>query len=108
MFKVVYRPECLFGAFLFLKKIFYKKYKNDSKFTIFVLSIKNKFFMVKKVKEMIKLIEKDGWYLKSHKASSHRQYMHDTKKGKVTINGKPSDDLNDDLIKSILKQAGLK
>ena len=64
--------------------------------------------MVKNVKEMIKIVENDGWYLKSHKATSHRQYKHDTKKGKVTINGKLSDDLDDFLVKSILKQAGLK
>lgn len=64
--------------------------------------------MKKKVKEMIQLIEKDGWYLKSHKSTSHRQYSHPTKKGKVTINGKPSEDLDDFLVNSILKQAGLK
>ncbi len=64
--------------------------------------------MKKKVKEMIKLIEADGWYLKKHKATSHRQYTHPTKKGKVTINGHLSDDLDDFLVNSILKQAGLK
>ena len=64
--------------------------------------------MVRKVKQMIKLIENDGWYLKAHNGTSHRQYTHPIKKGKVTINGKPSDDLGDDLIKSIMKQAGLK
>jgi predicted RNA binding protein YcfA (HicA-like mRNA interferase family) len=64
--------------------------------------------MIKKVKEMIKIIENDGWYLKAHKSTSHRQYSHPTKKGKVTINGKPSDDLDHFLINSILKQAGLK
>ena len=64
--------------------------------------------MVKKVKEMIKLIEKDGWFLKSHNGTSHRHYTHPIKKGKVTINGKLSDDLEDFLINSIMKQAGLK
>ena len=59
--------------------------------------------MKKKVKEMIKLIEEDGWYLKSYKSTSHRQYSHPIKKGKVTINGKPSDDLDDFLVNSILK-----
>ncbi len=75
-------------------------------FTIFVLL--KEWQMKKKVKEMIKIIESDGWYLKSHKSTSHRQYTHPTKKGKVTINGKPSDDLDDFLVNSILKQAGLK
>jgi predicted RNA binding protein YcfA (HicA-like mRNA interferase family) len=64
--------------------------------------------MIKKVKEMIKIIEKDGWYLKDHHSTSHRQYTHPVKKGKVTINGKPSDDLDHFLVNSILKQAGLK
>lgn len=63
--------------------------------------------MTKKVKEMIKIIEADGWYMKDQKGS-HRQFTHDTKSGKVTINGKLSDDLSDFLINSILKQAGLK
>lgn len=64
--------------------------------------------MIKKVKEMIKIIESDGWFLKAHKGTSHRQYSHPFKKGKVTINGKESDDLDHFLVNSILKQAGLK
>ncbi|TFD92567.1 addiction module toxin, HicA family [Dysgonomonas capnocytophagoides] len=63
--------------------------------------------MTKKIKELIAIIEKDGWYLKTTKGS-HRQYTHDAKKGKVTINGKLSDDASDFLINSILRQAGLK
>ncbi len=64
--------------------------------------------MIKKVKEIIKIIEADGWYLKAHKGTSHRQYNHPVKKGKVTVNGKPSDDLDHFLVSSIMKQAGLK
>jgi predicted RNA binding protein YcfA (HicA-like mRNA interferase family) len=64
--------------------------------------------MVKKVKEMIKLIEDDGWHLKTHHGTGHRQYMHSVKTGKVTINGKLSDDLDHFVVNSILKQAGLK
>jgi predicted RNA binding protein YcfA (HicA-like mRNA interferase family) len=64
--------------------------------------------MIKKVKEMIKVIEDDGWYLKAHNGTSHRQYKHDTKRGKVTINGKLSEDLDHFVVNSILKQAGLK
>jgi predicted RNA binding protein YcfA (HicA-like mRNA interferase family) len=56
---------------------------------------------------MIKIIEKDGWVLKSQKGS-HRQYTHPIKTGKVTINGKPNDDLGDFLVNSIEKQAGLR
>jgi predicted RNA binding protein YcfA (HicA-like mRNA interferase family) len=64
--------------------------------------------MIKKVKEMIKIIEDDGWHLKTHNGTSHRQYIHDIKTGKVTINGKLSDDLDHFIVNSILKQTGLK
>ena len=70
----------------------------------FVGSIKNS-PVKKKVKEMIDMIAEDGWFIKSHNGTSHRQYAHATKKGKVTINGKPSDDLDDFVVLSILKQA---
>ena len=60
-----------------------------------------------KVKEIIKLIEKDGWYLIRTKGS-HRQYKHQTKIGLVTVPGKSSDDLAPGTFNSILKQAGLK
>jgi predicted RNA binding protein YcfA (HicA-like mRNA interferase family) len=45
-----------------------------------------------KVREAIRLIEDDGWYLVATRGS-HRQYKHPTKPGRVTIAGKPSDDL---------------
>ncbi len=60
-----------------------------------------------KVRDAIRLIERDGWY---HVATrgSHRQYKHPRKPGRVTIAGKPSDDLAPGTLNSILKQAGLK
>ena len=60
-----------------------------------------------KVKEVIRMLEKDGWFIVRTKGS-HRQYKHDTKKGLVTIAGKPSDDLAPGTLNSIYKQAGLK
>jgi len=61
-----------------------------------------------KVKAIIKLLEKDGWYLVAQKGS-HRQYKHPSKQGRVTV---PDHGQNNDLAKgtenSILKQAGLK
>lgn len=64
--------------------------------------------MIKKVKEVIKMIEADGWRLYSQ-VGSHKQYKHPTKKGRVTIpdHGK-NDDLDHKTVKSILTQAGLK
>ena len=60
-----------------------------------------------KVKEVIKLIEADGWYL-ARTRGSHRQFKHSTKRGLVTVPGKSSDDLAIGTLDSILKQAGLK
>jgi predicted RNA binding protein YcfA (HicA-like mRNA interferase family) len=60
-----------------------------------------------KVRDAIKLIEDDGWFLVTTRGS-HRQYKHLVKAGRVTIAGKPSDDLAPGTWNSILKQAGLK
>ena len=60
-----------------------------------------------KVKEIIRLIEDDEWVQVTQRGS-HRQYKHPTKSGKVTVNGKLSDDLTRFLENSVLKQAGLK
>ena len=59
-----------------------------------------------KVKEVIKLIEKDGWFLVRVRGS-HRQYKHPVKRGLVTVAGKQSLDIPIGTLKSILKQAGL-
>lgn len=60
-----------------------------------------------KVREVIKLIEADGWYLARTKGS-HRQFHHPAKSGTVTIAGKPNEDVPPGTLNSILKQAGLK
>lgn len=60
-----------------------------------------------KVREAIRAIEDDGWYLVATRGS-HRQYKHPNKPGRVTVAGKPSDDLALGTRNSILKQAGLK
>ncbi len=60
-----------------------------------------------KVREAIKLIEIDGWYLVRTKGS-HRQFHHPAISGTVTIAGKPSMDVPPGTLNSILKQAGLK
>ena len=60
-----------------------------------------------KVREAIKLIEQDGWFLVRQRGS-HRQYKHPLKKGLVTIAGNLNDNLAPGTLNSILKQAGLK
>lgn len=60
-----------------------------------------------KVREVIKLIEADGWYQVTCEGS-HRQFKHPTKKGRVTIAGNLGDDIAKGTLNSILKQASLK
>ncbi len=60
-----------------------------------------------KVKQVLKLLKEDGWFLVAQKGS-HKQYKHPKKTGRVTV---PDHGRNKDLAKgtenSILKQAGL-
>lgn len=58
-----------------------------------------------KVREIIKMLEDDGWYLHATKGD-HRQFKHPTKKGRVTVNKKLSDTLEQEILNSIFKQAG--
>lgn len=60
-----------------------------------------------KVREAMRLLQDDGWYEVAVRGS-HRQLKHPTKSGRVTLPGKPSDDLAPGTLNSILKQAGLK
>ncbi|MBI3601808.1 MAG: type II toxin-antitoxin system HicA family toxin [Candidatus Omnitrophica bacterium] len=60
-----------------------------------------------KIREIIKIIEKDGWYWIETKGS-HRQYKHMDKPGRVTIAGNLGHDLAPGTLNSILKQAKLK
>jgi predicted RNA binding protein YcfA (HicA-like mRNA interferase family) len=60
-----------------------------------------------KVRDIIKLIKDDGWYLVTTRGS-HRQYKHPTKPGRVTIAGKSGHDVTPGTLNSILKQAKLK
>ena len=59
-----------------------------------------------KVRDVIKLIENDGWRV-TRRRGSHRQFKHGNKSGLVTLAGKPSDDLAPGTLNSILKQARL-
>jgi predicted RNA binding protein YcfA (HicA-like mRNA interferase family) len=60
-----------------------------------------------KVRDVIRLIESNGWFLVATRGS-HRQYKHGEKRGRVTVAGKPSDDVAPGTLNSVLKQAGLK
>jgi len=60
-----------------------------------------------KVSEVLRLLHDDGWFLIATRGS-HRQFKHLAKRGRVTVPGKPGDDLAPGTLNSILKQAGLR
>jgi predicted RNA binding protein YcfA (HicA-like mRNA interferase family) len=60
-----------------------------------------------KVRDIVKLLETDGWVIVRIKGS-HRQYKHPVKVGLVTVPGHLSDELHPKTLNSILAQAGLK
>lgn len=60
-----------------------------------------------KIKEILKILEQDGWYY-VHTKGSHRKFHHPIKKGAVTVAGKPSSDVHPEILNSILKQAQIK
>lgn len=61
---------------------------------------------VVKVSKILRDLKKDGWLLDRQKGS-HRQFVHPTKKGTVTVNGGENDDVWGFLLKSIEAQSGL-
>jgi len=56
---------------------------------------------------VIQLLEASGWAVVATRGS-HRQFKHPERPGRVTVAGKPSDDLAPGTFNSILKQAGMK
>ena len=61
-----------------------------------------------KYKDVVKMIEEDGW-IQVRQKGSHRAYKHATKIGIVTIAyHRLSDDIPPGTLNSIFKQAGLK
>ena len=59
------------------------------------------------ISEILAMLKDDGWYLVATKGS-HRQFKHPTMPGRVTVPGKPSDDVAPGTKNSIFKQAGWK
>lgn len=58
-----------------------------------------------KFREIESILLKDGWFQVKQKGS-HHQYKHAVKPGKVTV-PEHKGDIKIDIVKSILKQAGL-
>lgn len=57
-----------------------------------------------KVRDLVKLLEEDGWYL-ARTRGSHRQFKHRAKTGVVTVHGHPSEDVPPGTLNNIYKQA---
>lgn len=58
-----------------------------------------------KVREVIQILERDGWRL-DWQSGSHRQFRHPERTGTVTVAGKPGDDVPRGTLASIWRQAG--
>jgi len=74
---------------------------------VFLWTSKHLIILLVKVKDVIKLLAENGWYL-ARTRGSHRQFKHSEKSGTVTVAGKASIDVPPGTLNSILKQAGLK
>ena len=59
-----------------------------------------------KVREPLKLLKKDGWEI-DRMRGDHRQLVHPSKPGTVTVSGHPSDTVHPKTLKSVFRQAGL-
>ncbi|MBM5819747.1 MAG: addiction module toxin, HicA family [Cyanobacteria bacterium K_DeepCast_150m_m2_101] len=57
-----------------------------------------------KIRDVISRLRQAGWVLVATRGS-HRQFKHPTRPGRVTVAGKPSDQLATGTLKSISKQS---
>ena len=60
-----------------------------------------------KVRDVLEMLDRDGWVF-AGKKGSHRQFKHPVKPGRVTVSGKPSDEVMAGTWNSVMKQTGLK
>lgn len=61
-----------------------------------------------KVRDILKILRRDGWFEIKSGGGDHRHFKHPTKSGRVTVDGKANDDVSMDNWYSMLKQAGLR
>ncbi|HEY3516100.1 MAG TPA: type II toxin-antitoxin system HicA family toxin [Gammaproteobacteria bacterium] len=60
-----------------------------------------------KVRELLRLLEQDGWYLVRTRGS-HRQFRHPVKPGTVTVSGNAGADVPHGTLRAILKHARIR
>ena len=58
-----------------------------------------------KYRDLLRQLAADGWRIVVIRGS-HRQLKHPVKRGRVTVAGKPNDDVHPRTLKSIRRQAG--
>jgi predicted RNA binding protein YcfA (HicA-like mRNA interferase family) len=58
-----------------------------------------------KYRELVKLLKADGWEIVAI-CGSHQQWKHPVKRGRVTVAGRPNDDIHPRTLKSVRRQAG--
>jgi predicted RNA binding protein YcfA (HicA-like mRNA interferase family) len=63
--------------------------------------------MVMKVKEVISLLEEDGWKFKRMRGD-HRIYWKQDARRPIVVPGNLNDELKDGTLRSIFREAGLK
>ena len=63
--------------------------------------------MPPKIRDVLQQLKDAGWQ-QVGQTDSHRQFKHPTLPGRVTVAGKPGDDVAPGTLGSILKQAGIK
>jgi predicted RNA binding protein YcfA (HicA-like mRNA interferase family) len=59
-----------------------------------------------KFRDLIRLLESEGWRQVSQRGS-HRQFKHGSRSGRVTVAGKPQQEVPPGTLRNILRQAGL-
>ena len=60
--------------------------------------------MARKVREVLRILRRDGWYI-DRTRGSHRVHKHPVKKGTVVVAGHPGEDMREGTWQNILKQA---
>ncbi|MBL8255091.1 MAG: type II toxin-antitoxin system HicA family toxin [Pseudoxanthomonas mexicana] len=63
--------------------------------------------MPPKIRDVLQQLRDAGWQ-QVGQTGSHRQFKHPRLSGRVTVAGKPGDDVAPGTLASILKQAGIK
>jgi predicted RNA binding protein YcfA (HicA-like mRNA interferase family) len=76
--------------------------------SLVIIKRNKKLKRVFKVKEIIAILISQGWYIDRQNGTSHRQFKHPAIRSSVTVDGKLSEDVEINNLKSMERQSGLK